>query len=929
MNMMNLKTPALLGNLTRQNVSKQLLPLSSSKNQVINISQRTAQPVGANAPANPVRSFSSSQANRENNNANTNATVHHHSQNHFYNGANGGNIHLASNHRLQHSSIVANLNFQQQQHHNKPHSNNNSGSNKSTSKNNELSQSAWEAINGQDARAVFPFLQEMRHQGVHADTALSSRIVSQFLDMNSPQDAERALSMLVDCHHDGHGRGKTLSIAQKNTYTSLAKDIANYSSDFVQTLSLAKMLDRHGLLASSGLADGTLKGYRQLKTTSGLAAVKAVLNSSDIETLLSLQASLTRTSTRYKQLIEILLDAKEMNIVPSQESCSRVSLSFMKLGDYSGQLAWDTAVQEIYPGFKPTIPEGFQQEQEKEQINHQHEQQHQQHYQQQQRQQHHHHNQQQRHLNNNSSNNNRRNNSRAPNPGAQVLLRNGDPSESIIRACRFGYAAVALEEIAKMVNQNQLPTPQAIADTIQVCAKREKERTTNYQELYQLAMRSLDTIKDKVHRRAAEYEVYNAMLVANATLGDMGAAKKNYDDIVQLGQFPDATGYATLLIATTTGAVDEAHDALKILEEVKRHNIRPNIFFYNVVIGKLSRGRKIERVLEVYDDMIQQNIRPNAITYGTLISACTRVGSEEMARNLFREMTSSPNYSPRQGPHNAMIQFYVRQKKDRMAALDYYQDMLNRKLAPTEHTYTLLIEAFACIQPYDMNEANRLVQSLKRGPIRASEPHYSALIHAYGVEHNNIIMAQDVFDKMRQAGIVPKGPAYQSLIESYIANRDVTRAVELRHELLASGQPSSAYIENTLIRGFGQAGDIVAAEGVFNSMADPYAPKPPGAIVKEPSSFQSMVAAYLENQMLDQAYATLAKMRNQRYPELVIKPVEESIHATITNLNNSTTAATINNNNNNDNNSNGSNSTNNVDLSHLVYKTENMRFGNV
>src|SRR5690606_22242250 len=149
---------------------------------------------------------------------------------------------------------------------------------------------------------------------------------------------------------------------------------------------------------------------RHLKTTSGLTAVKAMLNSSDIETLLSLQASLTRTSTRYKQLIEILLDAKEMNIVPRQESCSRDSHSFMKLGDYSGQLAWDTAVQEIYPGFKPTIPEGFQQEQE--QVSHQPKLQNQQHYQQQ--RQHHHHNQQQRHPNNNNNNNNRRNNSRTP-----------------------------------------------------------------------------------------------------------------------------------------------------------------------------------------------------------------------------------------------------------------------------------------------------------------------------------------------------------------------------------------------------------------------------------------------------------------------------------------------------------------------------------
>ncbi|KAF9407541.1 hypothetical protein BGZ94_002651, partial [Podila epigama] len=656
--------------------------------------------------------------------------------------------------------------------------------------------------------------------------------------------------------------------------------------------------------------------------TGGLQAIKDVLTgSSDIETLLTLQASLAKSTVRYKHLIEILLDGKDMNIIPSRMACSQVSHSFVLLGDFPGQLAWDTAVQEIYPGFKPTAPfntsAGIQDEghhaspphsqpngQVNGQINGQvngqingpvnghinghslgysstlsmDEQ------------------QQPSHQTTRRNNNNVRkpspgtnigtntpsynsSNGRHRNPAAQVLLRYKDASEAIIRACRSGYAAVALEEISKMVSQNLIPTPQAIAETIQVCVKREKKRTTDFNELYRLAMRSLDTVTDIVHRRMAEYEVYNAMLVANATLGDMNQAKKNYDDILKLGQYPDATGYATLLIATTTSAVDEANDALQILEEVKRHHVKPNIFFYNVVIGKLSRGRKIERVLEVYEEMIANNIRPNSVTYGTLISACTRVGSEEMARNLFSKMTSSPTYTPRQGPHNAMIQFYVRQKKDRTAALEYYADMQARKLQPTEHTYTLLIEAYACIQPYDMTKANRLIQSLKRGPIRATEAHYGALIHAYGVVHGDISSAQASFENMCRSGIVPKGPAYQSLIESLIANKRVSEAVQVRNELLASGQPSNAYIENTLIRGYGHERNLRAAEEVFHRMADPLAPKVPGAIVKEPSSYQSMVTAYLENKRVKKAYATLAKMKNQQYPELVIKPVEEAIHA--------------------------------------------------
>lgn len=240
--MINLKSGALLGALTRQSVSKQLLPLSSPKNQVISLTHRTTQPVSANAPTNPVRSFSSSQASRENSSNNHNPTVNNHP---FYSTNNTGTNaqNTIIHHKIQ-ASLNPNLKFHQGQHskHSQNHTpNNNSPTSAKAPKHDELSKIAWEAINGQDACAIFPCLQEMQHQGVYADAALSTRIVAQFLDMNNPQDAERALVMLVDCHHT---QGRSLSVSQKNTYTSLAKDIANHSSDFLQALSLAKLLER-------------------------------------------------------------------------------------------------------------------------------------------------------------------------------------------------------------------------------------------------------------------------------------------------------------------------------------------------------------------------------------------------------------------------------------------------------------------------------------------------------------------------------------------------------------------------------------------------------------------------------------------------------------------------------------------------------------
>ncbi|KAF9580426.1 hypothetical protein BGW38_002938, partial [Lunasporangiospora selenospora] len=495
--MMNLKT-AMLGNITRQGVSRQFIPITNSKNQVLTLSQRTAQtgPMPpSNAPTNTMRSFSSSQANRENNN---NAPTSSHQFSHFQHtppftnqfGGYGSGSFNHSSQRL-HGSL-GNLAFRkdgtsqsQTSANGHYHSHNHPSSSSTASaagtneppKHTQLSRSAWEAINGHDARAVFPYLQEMHNEGCFADPALSNRIVSQFLELNSPKDAEAALSILVDCHFKF---GRAVSSTQKFAYTSLARDIVNHSnSDLTQALSLARLLDRYGLLANSELADGALRTYRQLKSSSGLEALKSKINSSDVEALLFLQATMVRSQVRYKNLIEILLDAKEMNIIPSLESCSRVSATFTKINDYTGQLAWDTAVQEIYPGFKPSTSESHDHETTSSPST----------------------------PVSGASSDSKGSSTpwrRYPvNPNAQVGLRTGDPSEAIVRACRLGYAAVALDNIEKMLRQNQLPSPSAIAETIQVCAKREKERSTDYKHLFNLAQRTLDNITDKVHRSYA------------------------------------------------------------------------------------------------------------------------------------------------------------------------------------------------------------------------------------------------------------------------------------------------------------------------------------------------------------------------------------------------------------------------------------------
>jgi pentatricopeptide repeat protein len=89
-------------------------------------------------------------------------------------------------------------------------------------------------------------------------------------------------------------------------------------------------------------------------------------------------------------------------------------------------------------------------------------------------------------------------------------------------------------------------------------------------------------------------------------------------------------------LGSAKDTTDEATDALLIYEEAKRHNIKPTTFFYNVIISKLAKARKLENALQLFDEMQDLKVAANSITYGAIISACIRAGSESQAIRLFR-----------------------------------------------------------------------------------------------------------------------------------------------------------------------------------------------------------------------------------------------------------------------------------------------------
>ncbi|KAI9492256.1 hypothetical protein BDB00DRAFT_765768 [Zychaea mexicana] len=451
-------------------------------------------------------------------------------------------------------------------------------------------------------------------------------------------------------------------------------------------------------------------------------------------------------------------------------------------------------------------------------------------------------------------------------------------SNQVLKAAMRGHADEALRVLEQQILKRGLtPLPEPARDAIALIGK--QGHLDAALRLFQLSM---EAFKDDDAR--AKYLVMNSILIVYAQQGDMVPAKQYYDQIKQIGFFPDGNAYASLLLGSAKCATDEATDALTIYDEAKRHNVKPTTFFYNVVISKLAKARKLEPALRLFDEMQQFKIVPNCITYGAIISACVRAGSELQARRLFGEMLSAPSYQPRVGPFNNMIQFYVRQQPSRERALEYIMEMRRRRIKPSAHTYKLLMEAYSTIAPYDMPTAHRMLSDMeKRDRIRPQATHYATLIYSYGSLQRDVKSAEQVFAEMNKAKVVPDEAVYQAMLDTLISNDKMERAEELYHEMLQNIRKScSPYIENLFIRGYGQKGMLDKAEALFAAMSDNRLLRSSNSnekyvVVREPSTYEAMVRAFLDNDLITKAKGVLDMMVKRDFPEKVVAAVADLV----------------------------------------------------
>lgn len=364
----------------------------------------------------------------------------------------------------------------------------------------------------------------------------------------------------------------------------------------------------------------------------------------------------------------------------------------------------------------------------------------------------------------------------------------------------------AVHAVREAASQGRSAHPEVLGRLIEALGREGKVDAVR--EIYLTAYSTLAALEsDPSAQSVAWVQLEDHMIIALAQAGLLNDVAYHRDRLLEAGSAPSADGYAAMIL-NMKETTDDAAVALMLFEESQRFGVVPNVYLFNTLISKLSRARRAKEALEYFELMKRHNLPPSSITYGAIINACCKTGDDVSAAYLFQEMVASPKFKPRVPPYNTMIQYYTQTKPDRERALHYYQQLIDAKVAPTGHTYKLLLDAYGAIGTPDLKAMQQVFHALVNDrTVTVTGAHWASLINAYGVVAHDLEAAIKVFESVeghaatkRSKVQLPDAVVYESLLNALLANDRADLCDKYLAEMEKKGVRMTAYVANTLIK---------------------------------------------------------------------------------------------------------------------------------
>ncbi|KAH8554200.1 hypothetical protein BGW37DRAFT_421674 [Umbelopsis sp. PMI_123] len=298
------------------------------------------------------------------------------------------------------------------------------------------------------------------------------------------------------------------------------------------------------------------------------------------------------------------------------------------------------------------------------------------------------------------------------------------------------------------------------------------------------------------------------------------AAYKVLQDMKRRGLTPNIYTYNTMM--GVYKAVKDSGRAIALLRDMQQQEIQPDVNTYNTLISLLSSNSEYDKARSLYKDMEQRGIQPNQYTLSTLLKIAASTHDERLGNNVLQYIydNETTNRETDVTTFNSMLLFLSEIPGSFEKLFELYSTANSRfpHLQFDIITYNTMLDA--CLKQNSPSEGVKIMEDLSQAGHKPDVITYGIIIDAQA-RSNNIDEAMALYSEMSERGIRANERVLSSLVNA-AAKGDERQIVDLVHTIETTSFRENIrpdrFAFNALLNSLSTKGKAKEAQHLFDTV---------------------------------------------------------------------------------------------------------------
>ncbi|KAJ0657363.1 putative tetratricopeptide-like helical domain superfamily, pentacotripeptide-repeat region of PRORP [Helianthus annuus] len=285
----------------------------------------------------------------------------------------------------------------------------------------------------------------------------------------------------------------------------------------------------------------------------------------------------------------------------------------------------------------------------------------------------------------------------------------------------------------------------------------------------------------------------------------------------------------------------------ELCKEMENNSCKKDIKTWTTLISQYGKSNVIGKVLLLFEDMKKSGFEPDLAVYKVMLRTLCNSKRADIAMEFYKEMVSE-QMEPDKVTYKLLLHCLAH-SGDANAIHSIANDMINISQIPEQEVYTCMLKSF-CVSGR-ITEALEVIKDMKNKDIAMEAEHFEMLVNGM-CRAGRITDALEIVDILKRKDVIDN-KIYESVIHGYLRRNEISKGLELFHNLKDCGQMLTVSTYTELMQHLFRINEYKKGFDVYRAMLET-------GLELDSVAVTAVTAGYIQQNRVSEAWETVKNM---------------------------------------------------------------------